>query len=99
MLVWALKQLAIPISFSVGVGEILGLNKSGEWNNQSNYFIAEADEYAIDPNAKKKGLEIIPRFSFLKPAIVVCSNLSFDHPDIYSDFTVPKTLLKVFYKN
>lgn len=97
MLVWALKQLAIPISFSVGVGEILGLNKSGEWNNQSNYFIAEADEYAIDPNAKKKGLEIIPRFSFLKPAIVVCSNLSFDHPDIYSDFTATKNTFKKFF--
>ncbi len=66
MLVWALKHLAVPISFSVGVGEIIGLKTSGEWNNQSAYFIAEADEYAIDPNAKKKNQKIVHTFCFFK---------------------------------
>lgn len=97
MLVWALKQLAVPISFSVGVGEIVGLKTSGEWNNKSAYFIAEADEYAIDPNALKKGQEIIPRFSFLNPFIVICSNLSYDHPDIYPDFATTKKVFKKFF--
>lgn len=97
MLVWVLKYLNVPISFSVGVGEIIGLESSGEWNNQSRYFVAEADEYVIDPNAKKKGQELVVRFSFLKPSIVVCSNLSYDHPDVYPDFASTKEAFKKFF--
>lgn len=97
MLVWVLKYLNIPISFSVGVGEIIGLKSSGEWNKQSRYFVAEADEYVIDPNAKKKGQEFVPRFAFLKPSIVICSNLSYDHPDVYQDFTSTKEAFKKFF--
>jgi UDP-N-acetylmuramate--alanine ligase len=97
MLVWALKKLNIPISFSLGVGEIIGLENTGKWNPRDVYFIAEADEYAIDPNALKKGEQVVPRFSFLKPAIVVCSNLSFDHPDVYKNFAETKETFKKFF--
>lgn len=97
MLVWVLKELKIPISFSVGVGEIIGLDATGEWNPQSAYFIAEADEYVVDVNALEKSEELVPRFSFLKPAVVVCSNLSYDHPDVYPNFAASKIAFKKFF--
>jgi UDP-N-acetylmuramate--alanine ligase len=72
------NQQAIP-SFSVGVGNIPGLNKTGQWNPESETFVAEADEYVIDPAAQP----ITPRFSFLKPWLTICTNLKYDHPDVY----------------
>jgi UDP-N-acetylmuramate--alanine ligase len=97
MLVWVLTQLKIPISFSVGVGEIIGLEATGQWDTQATYFIAEADEYVVDVNALAKGQKIVPRFSFLKPAVVVCSNLSYDHPDVYPNFAANKAAFKEFF--
>lgn len=97
MIVWVLKQLNIPISFSLGVGEIIGLKATGEWNTQSEYFIAEADEYVVDANALKKGERFQARFSFLKPSLIVCSNLSYDHPDVYANFSETKNTFKKFF--
>jgi UDP-N-acetylmuramate--alanine ligase len=82
-------------SFSIGVGNIPGLDKTGQWSKQSEYFIAEADEYVTDPGAKNNNLPITPRFSFLKPFITICTNLKFDHPDVYDDFNHTK---KVFFE-
>jgi len=97
MITWIFRQLKIPISFSVGVGQIIGLAATGAWQEQSEYFVAEADEYVIDPNALKKGQAIRPRFSFLKPQITVCTNLKFDHPDVYADFNATKAAFKKFF--
>lgn len=97
MLVWVLEKLNIPISFSVGVGEIIGLEATGSWKSESEYFIAEADEYAVDANAAKKDEKMIPRFSFLKPSVVICTNLKYDHPDVYPNFAATKEAFKNFF--
>jgi UDP-N-acetylmuramate--alanine ligase len=97
MLVWVLEKLNIPISFSVGVGEIIGLKATGSWKSRAEYFIAEADEYAVDVNALKKGEEMTPRFSFLQPSVVVCTNLKYDHPDVYPNFDASKQAFKNFF--
>ena len=60
MISWVFSQLNIPTSFSVGVGSISGLSKTGQWDAKSEYFIAEADEYVIDPTAAQKGLASRP---------------------------------------
>lgn len=85
------------ISFAVGVGNIPGLNKTGQWKSTSQYFVAEADEYVIDPSAASRGEKITPRFSFLLPAITVCTNLQFDHPDVYRDFEHTKEVYGSFF--
>lgn len=87
-----------PESFSVGVGNIGGMNKTGQWLKDSNFFVAEADEYVIDPAARNKGQEIQPRFSYLKPKITVCTNLQFDHPDVYKDFNHTKQIYEQFFR-
>lgn len=99
MIAWIFSQLQIPISFSVGVGSISGLQKTGQWDANSVNFVAEADEYVIDPSAAQRGEPITPRFSFLKPQIIVCTSLAFDHPDVYKDFEHTKQIFLEFFLN
>jgi len=98
MITFVLQQLAPEnLSFSVGVGEIIGMTKTGQWQNNAKYFVAEADEYVVDPHAKEKGLVITPRFTFLQPFATVCTNLKYDHPDVYASFEDTKTTFAKFF--
>ncbi len=83
-----------PQSYSVGVGEIIGLQKTGFFSPTSQYFIAEADEYIEDPASYVAGEPIVPRFSYLHPQITICTSLRYDHPDVYQDFNHTK---KIYY--
>jgi UDP-N-acetylmuramate--alanine ligase len=99
MLSFALAKLAPhDLSFSVGVGEIIGMQRTGQWQPDGKYFVAEADEYVIEPHAWQKGLEIVPRFSFLKPFVTICTNLRFDHPDVYHSFEETKAYFGRFFR-
>ncbi|MBU0974633.1 hypothetical protein KKD03_02945 [Patescibacteria group bacterium] len=86
MIAWILSKTDKDPSFAVGVGNIPGLNKTARWDNSTNIFVAEADEYVTDPSALARGKNITPRFSFLKPFTTICTNLKFDHPDVYRNF-------------
>jgi|SRR5579859_4958306 len=97
MIAWILSQTGNDPSFAVGVGNIPGLEKTGQWRETSKYFVAEADEYVVDPSAPNRGEKIVPRFSFLKPFITVCTNLQFDHPDVYTDFNHTKKVYEEFF--
>jgi UDP-N-acetylmuramate--alanine ligase len=84
-------------SYVIGVGGIPGLVKTGQWNPASPYFVAEADEYVTDPQAVHRGEPITPRFSYLQPSVTVCTNLRFDHPDVYRDFEHTKQTYTQFF--
>lgn len=83
MIVWIMTKLGMDPSFSVGVGKIIGLEKTGRYNPTSNWFIAEADEFVTDPTAPSRGEAVTPRFWSLHPQIVVSKELLWDHPDVY----------------
>ncbi len=68
MLIWAMLQLGVPVSYLVG--STLGWAKSGNYDAQSEYFIYEADEY--DRN-----------FLAYHPYIAALTVVDYDHPDIY----------------
>jgi UDP-N-acetylmuramate--alanine ligase len=85
MIAWILEKTGRAPSFAVGVGAIPGLSAPGVWRENSQHFVAEADEYVTDPSAPSRGEEITPRFSFLQPQTIVCTNIRFDHPDVYRD--------------
>lgn len=68
LLVWALKQLAIPISYSIGAPTSFG--PSGEYAPKSQYFVYECDEY--DRN-----------FLHYTPMLSLISSIDYDHPDTY----------------
>lgn len=97
MISWILTKTGAEPSFAVGVGNIPGLDKTACWDTDTDIFVAEADEYATDPSAPQRNEEITPRFSFLKPFITVCTNLKFDHPDVYKDFDHTKSVFFKFF--
>lgn len=94
MITWILQKQGLKPSFSIGVGNIPGLNKTGQWSPQARYFVIEADEYVINPQQETKA---IPRFTFLKPYLTICTNLKFDHPDVYRDFEHTQQVFNKFF--
>ena len=98
MITWILDQLQLKPSFSVGVGEIIDMNITGRWNQESEFFVAEADEYVIDPACCNNPDEMTPRFSFLQPFTTVCTNLAFDHPDVYNSIEHTQKVFLGFFE-
>lgn len=98
MLTWILEKTKQPVSYSVGVGNIPQLERTGRWHPASDWFVIEADEYVINPAAIKTGAEPIPRFSFLEPEIIVCTNFIYDHPDVYQDFAQTQVVFNNFFQ-
>jgi len=68
MLIWVMKQLGIPISYSVGT--TLTFGPSGVFTPHSEYFVYECDEY--DHNF----LNFFPHLSLI-------TAIDYDHPDTY----------------
>jgi UDP-N-acetylmuramate--alanine ligase len=68
MMVWACKQLRIPVSYSVG--STLSFGPSGAFNPDAEYFIYECDEF--DRN-----------FLHFEPVVSIITSLDYDHPDTY----------------
>ncbi len=97
MITWILTQAKLNPSYSVGVGKIMGLDWTGRFEPKSKFFVAEADEYVTDPSCTQPD-KITPRFSFLKPSVTVCTNLKFDHPDVYQDLNHTKQVFYDFFK-
>lgn len=82
MVAYAATQLGWKPGYSVGVGSIPGLDRTGRLASPATpgkMFIAEADEYACEP-----GLDQRSRFEFLDPQVIVCTNIAYDHPDVFS---------------
>ena len=86
MITWILSKTNQDISYSVGVGDIPGLPATGKWSETSKYFVIEADEYVTDPAQARTGKNHVPRFAYLEPTVIVCTNIQYDHPDVYRDF-------------
>lgn len=68
MAIWLFKQLGIPVSFSVGAK--LSFGEPGEFVEDSEYFIYEADEY--DRN-----------FLAFRPSLSIIPGIDWDHADVY----------------
>ncbi len=68
MVVWALKQLNIPISYSVG--STLSFGPTGAYDPSSHFFVYECDEY--DKN-----------LLHFQPFVSLLTAIDYDHPDTY----------------
>jgi UDP-N-acetylmuramate--alanine ligase len=68
MLIWAFRELGIPVSYSVGTS--LSFATSGAYTKESRFFVYECDEY--DRN-----------MLHFEPFVSIISSLDYDHPDTY----------------
>ncbi|MEK7561326.1 MAG: Mur ligase domain-containing protein, partial [Patescibacteria group bacterium] len=68
MVVWLLKQLKIPVSYSVGAK--ISFGGMGEFDPKSQLFVYECDEF--DRN-----------FLSFRPHAALITGIDWDHPDIY----------------
>lgn len=87
LLAFALSNLAAKPSYLVGAPEFNNL-PGGNFDGKD-YFVVEADEYGVNPPLDKT-----PKFNFLNPDYILCTNIDFDHPDVYNDLEEVK---KAFY--
>lgn len=68
MMIWALQQQGIPVSYSVGTTITFG--PSGKFDPASEYFVYECDEF--DRN-----------FLHFSPYCTLLTSIDYDHPDTY----------------
>lgn len=68
MMVWLLKKLGQPVSYSVGT--TLSFGASGAYVPDSEYFVYECDEF--DRN-----------FLHFQPHLSLITSVDYDHPDVY----------------
>ena len=68
MLIWAMKQLSLPVSYSIGTS--ISFGPSGLYDPSSEYFIYECDEF--DRN-----------FLHFQPYLSLITNVDYDHSDTY----------------
>lgn len=77
MIATILKENGVDPSYVIGTADISSLGLPGHYG-RGNFFVAEADEYATEPNYNKT-----PKFLWQHPKIAVFTNIEFDHPDFY----------------
>lgn len=68
MTIWLFKQLGLPVSYSIGAK--ISFGDMGEYDQASEYFVYEADEF--DHN-----------FLSFSPHMSLITGIDWDHPDIY----------------
>lgn len=65
-------------SYLIGTGEVASLSYPGHYG-KGKFFIAEADEYATEPQYDKT-----PKFMWQFPQFALLTNIELDHPDMYT---------------
>lgn len=92
MLSYALNKLKAFPSYIVGV-PFFTENQGGDFQGKK-YFVVEADEYGVNPPLDKS-----PKFFKLSPDWIICTNIDFDHPDVFKDISETKTAFIKFFNN
>lgn len=91
LLAWALSKLGVNPSFMIGAPPHEG--SGGGALTQSEYMVVEADEYGVQPPTDKT-----PKLLFLHPSYSICTNIDFDHPDVYESIVETKNTFQQFFK-
>jgi UDP-N-acetylmuramate--alanine ligase len=83
LVAYTLHRLGARVSWLVGAPSFRGeaeVFPGGMWRADTDVFVFEADEYAIDAPRDRS-----VKLRFYTPTHILCTNIDFDHPDIYSD--------------
>ncbi|MDO8497226.1 MAG: UDP-N-acetylmuramate--L-alanine ligase [bacterium] len=91
MLAQLLDLTESPVSYFIGTSSI-GDKPAGQYG-LSGSFVYEADEYGMDPPR-----DTTPKFLFYSPDYILCTNIDYDHPDIYKSKEEVKRAFVTFFK-
>lgn len=91
LLSYALIQLGAKPSYLVGAPSF-NTYDGGDYKDKK-YFIVEADEYGVNPPT-----DLRAKFHFLNPNYIICTNIDFDHPDVYKNLAETKKSFLEFFK-
>lgn len=81
-------------NFGLKPAAIIGSAHNTYYNFEKEFIVVEADEFGTAPPENKT-----PRFMHLMPDVIVCTNIDFDHPDIYSGIDETVSAFENFFKN
>ena len=90
LLAYALMKFGVKPSYMIGVSTF-NEQPGGTYDGQD-YFVIEADEYGVNPPADKT-----PKLLFLHPTHIICTNIDFDHPDVYQNIDETKKAFLQFF--
>jgi len=90
MIATVLSTSRLDPSYLIGTGSVMSLSLPGHFGI-GDYFVAEADEYATEPNHDKT-----PKLLWQFPHIAVLTNIEFDHPDVYASSEAVKEVFLKF---
>lgn len=91
LLAYALLKLGAKPSYLVGSPSFNEYQGGDYLGNE--YFVFEADEYGVNP-PKDKTI----KFNFFNPDIIICTNIDFDHPDVFEDLEHVRAEFEKFFK-
>ncbi|OGK18034.1 UDP-N-acetylmuramate--L-alanine ligase [Candidatus Roizmanbacteria bacterium RIFCSPLOWO2_12_FULL_40_12] len=91
LLTYALIRLGVSPSYMVGAPSFSGY-EGGDYGKKD-YFVIEADEYAVDPPKDKT-----VKFLHLRPTHILVTNIDFDHPDVFATLDDVKKEFAKFFK-
>lgn len=96
LLSYAFLQLGVEPTYLVGAPSFKAgrLQYPGGDTLSNNYFVFEADEYAVDPPRDNRA-----KLNIYKPDYILATNIGFDHPDVYRDLEHTKQVFLDFFQN
>lgn len=90
LLAYSLINLGVKPSYMIGSSNFDSY-PGGDYNRKD-YFVIEADEYGLNPPQ-----DLTPKFHYLHPNYILCTNVDLDHPDVYKSLEeVKQAYLKFF---
>lgn len=92
MIATVFENNGLKPSYVIGTSDIPSLGSSGHFG-KGEYFITESDEYFADIKS-----DLVPKFLYQNPDILVVTNIDFDHPDIYENLEEIKKVFIDFTK-
>ncbi len=91
LLVYLLNKLQASPSYVVGTS--IFNDVAGGGFHGTNYFVFEADEYAVDAPRDRT-----PKLEYYSPDYAICTSIDFDHPDVYLSIDDTKKTFEEFFK-
>jgi len=91
LLSYALIKLGVKPTYIVGTSSF-DEYPAGDFQSKE-YLILEADEYGVNPPTDKT-----PKFLLLHPSLTFCTNIDFDHPDVFDSVEDVAKAYEKFFK-